>query len=555
MEDLVRMVVGARRFWLLALAILCLGLSHIALLPPWEGFDEHAHYGYVQYLADEKKLPVMGAFPFSTDLADYQRVGPMPYSLALTDSGRKSYRDLAISSENDKALVRRLITGRPGTPRQYEPTPGKNNWQAQHPPLYYIILTPFYDLSRNWAWRDHLFLLRSISLVLAMAAIFVGVAAIGVLKTANMVTEGQSTVMTSAILLWPLFIPMWVPEMARLGNDSLCALWVALSWFFLCKIAVGQRGVSSFVGLGIGLGLGALTKAFFLPIGLGAGIFILACIIRTRRSGQPITPVLLGGAVTLFLVLVIAGWWYGRMFWSANDVVGGTFAQAQEQGVHFSHFIENFDLWLWLYGTGGIATTFAWSGTWSFTRPPGPTHWILVLLPAMMSLLYARAVLLGRMQFFAWIPVLIVLPFIAGLLYHGLTWIALHGGQPYTNGWYLHIFYVPTATMFGLIAHKHWRIAAMRWFIYAMALYAGGFHVVTSALQAALYAGAAVPDVKNRFVFPDGLSDFGLRLPTIWNDLEALAYPWLALCFIGGAAVILVFALSRGRLYSAATDD
>lgn len=95
----------------------------------------------------------------------------------------------------------------------------------------------------------------------------------------------------------------------------------------------------------------------------------------------------------------------------------------------------------------------------------------------------------------------------------------------------------------------------MRWFIYAMALYAGGFHVVTSALQAALYAGAAVPDVKNRFVFPDGLSDFGLRLPTIWNDLEALAYPWLALCFIGGAAVILVFALSRGRLYSAATDD
>ena len=35
---------------LLLLATALVGLAHIAFLPPWEGFDETAHWSYIQEL-------------------------------------------------------------------------------------------------------------------------------------------------------------------------------------------------------------------------------------------------------------------------------------------------------------------------------------------------------------------------------------------------------------------------------------------------------------------------------------------------------------------------
>ena len=39
---------------------LLLGVAHVAMLPPWEGFDETAHYSYLQQLADRGELPRLG---------------------------------------------------------------------------------------------------------------------------------------------------------------------------------------------------------------------------------------------------------------------------------------------------------------------------------------------------------------------------------------------------------------------------------------------------------------------------------------------------------------
>jgi hypothetical protein len=41
----------------LLLAALFIGLAHIALLPPFEGFDETGHYSYIQQLADTGRSP------------------------------------------------------------------------------------------------------------------------------------------------------------------------------------------------------------------------------------------------------------------------------------------------------------------------------------------------------------------------------------------------------------------------------------------------------------------------------------------------------------------
>src|SRR5262245_50994510 len=50
----------AMRYWssaALLLAALLIGLAHVAGLPPFEGFDETAHYSYIEQIAKTGTLP------------------------------------------------------------------------------------------------------------------------------------------------------------------------------------------------------------------------------------------------------------------------------------------------------------------------------------------------------------------------------------------------------------------------------------------------------------------------------------------------------------------
>src|SRR5215831_8341323 len=60
---------------LLLAASLLLGLAHIALLPPWEGFDETSHYSYIQQVATTGHWTRPGD-TISRDLDDYLKVAP-----------------------------------------------------------------------------------------------------------------------------------------------------------------------------------------------------------------------------------------------------------------------------------------------------------------------------------------------------------------------------------------------------------------------------------------------------------------------------------------------
>jgi hypothetical protein len=56
---------------LLLLGTFLLGVSYIAMLPIWEGFDETAHFSYIQQVADNGKLPLDEKNPISKDIERY----------------------------------------------------------------------------------------------------------------------------------------------------------------------------------------------------------------------------------------------------------------------------------------------------------------------------------------------------------------------------------------------------------------------------------------------------------------------------------------------------
>src|SRR6516164_226863 len=86
MESLPPPPSGPRADWptrLLLLAVALLGIAHVAFLPPFEGYDENAHWSYVQQIADEARLPPVSDAWLSRDVDSY--AGPRPFQFGTPE--------------------------------------------------------------------------------------------------------------------------------------------------------------------------------------------------------------------------------------------------------------------------------------------------------------------------------------------------------------------------------------------------------------------------------------------------------------------------------------
>jgi hypothetical protein len=138
----------------LLLAALLIGLAQIALLPPWEGFDETAHFSYIQQIADTGRWPQRGD-RLSEDAEASAR--KTPAGSLLRPWG--SYAAFKTASPDMLDEIRREIHGTPDTQRNWRPGQGLN-WQDQHPPLYYTLLTPIHWATKHWSLASELLALR-----------------------------------------------------------------------------------------------------------------------------------------------------------------------------------------------------------------------------------------------------------------------------------------------------------------------------------------------------------------------------------------------------------
>ena len=110
------------------LGSLLVGLAHVALLPPFEGFDETGHFSYLQQLAETGRWPVRGE-KMSKDIDDYLDAAPAADSMG----GRWRYEAFFAAGGANVDAGQRAIKVPPQAPRVW--APGRlDNWQSQHPP-------------------------------------------------------------------------------------------------------------------------------------------------------------------------------------------------------------------------------------------------------------------------------------------------------------------------------------------------------------------------------------------------------------------------------------
>lgn len=259
--------------WLIIAVFIAKELTWAYLIPPSQAPDELAHLGYVQELASGR-IPKLGESTFTE--FDFE-AGEFGYGGWNRETGRPYI-----------------------------------NWIAQHPPLYYSILTPFYLLAGVFTGDTFLilFFLRFITVLLgAVALYFLG-------RTAVLISRDE--VLPALLLIGVSFFPGYSFTASLLNNDNLV---IALSSmvFFLYARAAGEKKNASPWLVGLLLGLLALTKITALPL-LVAVLFYEVWkgtnrLLALRRIG-----------LILALFLLVSGWWFPRNYF----VYGTVFPDLQQ---------------------------------------------------------------------------------------------------------------------------------------------------------------------------------------------------------------------------------
>ena len=527
-----------------------LGLSHIAILPPWEGFDENAHFSYIQQIADTGSLPKPGRAKLSKNVDNYQQYAPMPYCFVPFFKKGEGYTYHRFFSA-PPAVIQKADTeihAPPKKVRKYQP--GQMlNWQTQHPPLYYMLLAPVFKLTRGMALIDQIFWLRLLSYLFAWAALLITV--LGGYRLSH--AQGAKTRLASkpwlvvGTVCIPLLFPSWFPEMARIGNDSLCALWMSLLWLLLIRVHTAGKTFPVALMMGLLLGLGCLTKAFFVPLSAG---FIFSLLLHdTLSAGGSKRAAFLQTFVVVLVMIAVSGWWYGGNWLEGRSLLGSNELNAIGTSSGLIDLLRHhFSILSWLRGHAAMIVSLGWSCSWSFVRPAYVYMVPLGALVVFVALSYAWALRFHKIHSLEWAPLWCLLPVVLGLSYHVLLMVALTGEGRGTSGYYL-LFMVPAiGTAVGLGLSSFWHKALFRITAILLGMYAVCFAVVISWAQFMLFAGLFWASPDNRFYRIPAIFPPYLGFPKAVANLSILAYPKMGIiCWLVGGLLVAAGLIGGGH--------
>lgn len=299
-----------RRIVLVLLAIYMVKqLAFVFGFRPFSGHDEVAHYAYLQTVATEGRVPVLPDMEeWRGTLAD----GRLPEMDGLpTELYRYCGYTLYWHCEPDDARwasspPRMVILGARGNqncrsnPELCSPT--GEQYAANHPPLYYILMTPIYWASAALSPEAQQYLLRLAAIPFGLATVFLAY------RTARALFPGDAFLAVTV----PTFVAFQTQisyEAAMVNNDIVAIAFY--SWMlFLLVVGIRDRFPRrTCVLLGVVLGLSLLTKGTALTI---APIVALAIVLAV--GWRDVRGWVGRGTLVLLPAAVLAAPWYAFLY-------------------------------------------------------------------------------------------------------------------------------------------------------------------------------------------------------------------------------------------------
>jgi len=349
---------------------------YAAMLPPWEGVDEWAHFAVVQSTALRGELLASRDRPIPRNIEASLHLVPLPWEFRRLDAPsvtHDAYWRLPRQARRDLTASLRAI------PPYWALQDGSgkfSNYEAQQPPLYYWMAAPLVWLMRGRGLLTQVMAVRLFSALLASLVVPL------VYRIGRELFEEERMALGCAAVV--AVMPGFAGAVARVGNDSLAAvLYAAL---ILAGLVLWRRTSFFAAGAtGILLGLGLLTKAYFLT----AVPPVLWLLWRRGYLRIALVPVLL------------AGWWYLRSVLTSGSLLttgamsGVRISPAAVlrsvpsvpwfravDAALFSHIYCGGWSWLtvrsWIYHAFYIVFALAAIGLWRWLPKPG-IRWLLAV--------------------------------------------------------------------------------------------------------------------------------------------------------------------------------
>jgi hypothetical protein len=501
----------------------------------WEGYDEWAHFGFVERIVTSGHPLVDRSAPVSLEVQASMKLAPAPWNTGKPFTPEDEYWRLPAAERAGRMQKLRDIPI--NWSRQPEPA-GSPIYEALQPPLYYWILAIPYRLLSARPLLDRVFLLRYLSVLICSLAIPV------VFRVARRVSGSVRTALFAVTLV--LALPELMIDVGRVGNECLGIL--VFSWLILLALPPDEQlSLRPAMWTGAALGFGLITKAYFLTAIPALAILYAFRLWQSAHRRAWVVR----GAFLFGVSFLIAGWWYVR-----NRITTGSWAGLLEtvKLVHYSlpQFWAGALHLSWRNALDSILLSHVWFGGWSSLGVRSWMYHLMFLIAAIgaAGVIVAFFRKVDRRRFIA--PLVTIYAFFwLGQLYNVLL-IFLTKGVATSMGWYMYCVVAAEATLLviGLqtIAPARWRawvLAALVVMVAALDLYTVHFvsipyyvgliahRVNDGALQAfhlSQLKGIGIAEILER------LSEF----KPFWLTPQSLVFTWAA--YIVATLFLICFA-------------
>jgi len=321
------------------------GLQIQCLYPPLEGPDEYQHIAYMVYLIEEHKIPEFGKAMVPKSLYPHLLANPhCNYDWEQTHGiGCLRYKDFYNQQ-----------------PQQTE-DPNIRLYEAQQPPLYYIIFSPVFSwMANSFGFREAVYTLRIINILLGAIAVILLVSPI------NGIFQDQRE--SRLCMLAVSMVPMFMMYVSRVTNDPLALTFAGLAIYVLTRMSNRKHFILKAAIVGGMIGIGVLTKMIVFCL-LPVSLIYLGYLAMASRI--PLRKALICSMIIISCYLALA-WQYhlqnyhdfGTVFavidTIKNAAANKTFLDLVEQ-IHFGHIRH--------YFVGLLVIGNLWTSGWSFLLP------------------------------------------------------------------------------------------------------------------------------------------------------------------------------------------
>ena len=341
-------------------AFLLRGAFYCVEQPLWEGFDEWAHFAYVEHLVTYGRLPGRSE-AVSERVCRSVELAPLAASAAENAIGSLTHDAFWRLPAEERLRRERELNSLETPARKACTGPGALiAYEAQQPPLYYLILALPYLAVRNSSLPAQVLTLRLASVLLAAAGIFLSY------RLALRVPACRRAAIPILLLLasWPgLLIGV-----SRIGNDgpalALGSAVMVCLFRTVCSFRTIWPGAArgGWVLAGVTLGAALLTKSYMLAL---VPLLPLAALVQMLRQKTGRLRTGSGCLLALALAGLIAGWWYVRN-WMATRTLSGEQIDAAAARFGLAGKLAAMAQVNWLRVVDAAAATHIWTGGWSF---------------------------------------------------------------------------------------------------------------------------------------------------------------------------------------------